>query len=175
MKTSLRNASWEKIMAPMREEEQGLCQTLRRPRFGSSKMRSRRIAHRSAGYNCMCFLFPVELTCGVQCHFQDVKVLYKQLAVSELEQVGVPIGTGLDDILETIRSHWERDVEKNRMEAGALLQIKVRSRTRLLHSALSRRSSSKEEKQETCKGRHAAVSIASDRNVMQIRTITLFT
>ncbi|KAM8759077.1 phakinin isoform 1-T1 [Rhynchonycteris naso] len=55
---------------------------------------------------------------------EDVKALYKQLAVSELEQVGVPIGTGLDDILETIRIHWERDVEKNRMEAGALLQPK---------------------------------------------------
>lgn len=40
--------------------------------------------------------------------------------------MGVPIGTGLDDILETIRIHWERDVEKNRAEAGALLQAKVR-------------------------------------------------
>ncbi|XP_036999956.2 phakinin isoform X3 [Artibeus jamaicensis] len=53
---------------------------------------------------------------------EDVKALYKQLAVSELEQVGVPMGTGLDDILQTIRTHWERDVEKNRMEAGVLLQ-----------------------------------------------------
>ncbi|XP_073739576.1 phakinin isoform X1 [Callorhinus ursinus] len=55
---------------------------------------------------------------------EDVKVLYKQLAGSELEQMGVPIGTGLDDILETIRIHWEKDVEKNRAEAGALLQAK---------------------------------------------------
>ncbi|KAF6312530.1 beaded filament structural protein 2 [Rhinolophus ferrumequinum] len=55
---------------------------------------------------------------------EDVKVLYKQLAVSELEQVDVPIGTSLDDILETIRIHWERDVAKNRVEAGALLQVK---------------------------------------------------
>ncbi|KAF6098668.1 beaded filament structural protein 2 [Phyllostomus discolor] len=55
---------------------------------------------------------------------EDVKALYKQLAVSELEQVGVPMGTGLDDILETIRIHWERDVEKNRMEAGTSLQAK---------------------------------------------------
>ena len=53
-------------------------------------------------------------------------MLYKQLAVSELEQVGVPMGTGLDDILETIRIHWERDVEKNRMEAETSLQSKVR-------------------------------------------------
>ncbi|XP_057353914.1 phakinin isoform X2 [Manis pentadactyla] len=55
---------------------------------------------------------------------EDVKVLYKQLAGSELEQMGVPIGTGLEDILESIRIHWERDVEKNRAEAGALLQTK---------------------------------------------------
>lgn len=56
-------------------------------------------------------------------------MLYKQLAGSELEHLDVPIGTGLDDILETIRIHWERDVEKNRVEAGALLQAKVRGRT----------------------------------------------
>ncbi|ELV10422.1 phakinin [Tupaia chinensis] len=55
---------------------------------------------------------------------EDVKVLYKQLAGSELEQMDVPIGTGLDDILETIRIQWERDVEKKRLEAGALLQAK---------------------------------------------------
>ncbi|KAK2090332.1 Phakinin [Saguinus oedipus] len=55
---------------------------------------------------------------------EDVKVLHKQLAGCELEQVDVPIGTGLDDILETIRIQWERDVEKNRVEAGALLQAK---------------------------------------------------
>lgn len=65
---------------------------------------------------------------------EDVKMLYKQLAGSELEQMNVPIGTGLDDILETIRIHWERDVEKNRVEAGALLQAKVRGRTSILHS-----------------------------------------
>ncbi|KAM9601113.1 phakinin [Trichechus inunguis] len=55
---------------------------------------------------------------------EDVKVLYKQLAGCELEQVDVPIGTGLEHILETIRTYWERDVEKNRVEAGALLQAK---------------------------------------------------
>nr|XP_003420021.1 phakinin [Loxodonta africana] len=55
---------------------------------------------------------------------EDVKLLYKQLAGCELEQVEVPIGTGLDDILETIRTYWERDVEKSRVEAGALLQAK---------------------------------------------------
>ncbi|XP_036189731.1 phakinin [Myotis myotis] len=55
---------------------------------------------------------------------EDVKVLCKQLAVSELEQVDIPLGAGLDDILEAIRIHWERDVEKNWVEAGALLQAK---------------------------------------------------
>ncbi|XP_006883486.1 PREDICTED: phakinin [Elephantulus edwardii] len=55
---------------------------------------------------------------------EDVKALYKQLAGSELEQVDVPIGTGLDNILETIRICWEKDVEKNRLEARALLQAK---------------------------------------------------
>ncbi|XP_037700657.1 phakinin [Choloepus didactylus] len=55
---------------------------------------------------------------------EDVKLLYKQLAGSELEQADAPVGAGLDDILETIRIHWERDVEKNRVEAGALLQAK---------------------------------------------------
>ena len=58
--------------------------------------------------------------------------LHKQLAGSELEQLNVPIGTGLDDILETIRIHWERDVEKNRLQAGALLQAKVRGKTSTL-------------------------------------------
>ncbi|XP_006759843.1 PREDICTED: phakinin [Myotis davidii] len=52
---------------------------------------------------------------------EDVKVLCKQLAVSELEQVDIPLGAGLDDVLEAIRIHWERAVEKNRVEAGALL------------------------------------------------------
>ncbi|XP_062969569.1 phakinin [Cynocephalus volans] len=55
---------------------------------------------------------------------EDVKVLYRQLSGSELEQMDVPIGAGLDDILETIRIQWEKDVEKNRVEAVALLQAK---------------------------------------------------
>ncbi|XP_005406876.1 PREDICTED: phakinin [Chinchilla lanigera] len=55
---------------------------------------------------------------------EDVKVLYKQLGGSELEEMDVLVSTGLDDILEMIRIHWERDVEKNRAETGALLQAK---------------------------------------------------
>ncbi|KAM4705993.1 phakinin isoform 2-T2 [Rhinophrynus dorsalis] len=57
-------------------------------------------------------------------HEEDVKMLYKQLAGSQLEELDAPIGTGLDDILETIRMHWEKDIEKNRSETGALLQAK---------------------------------------------------
>ncbi|XP_006083770.1 phakinin [Myotis lucifugus] len=49
---------------------------------------------------------------------------------SELEQVDVPLGAGLDDVLEAIRIHWERDVEKNRVEAGALLQAKQQAEAR---------------------------------------------
>ncbi|XP_036616389.1 phakinin [Trichosurus vulpecula] len=60
-------------------------------------------------------------------HEEDVKVLYKQLAGSELEGMDAPIGTGLDDILETIRIHWEKDIEKNRAETGALLYAKQHS------------------------------------------------
>ncbi|XP_069504806.1 phakinin [Ambystoma mexicanum] len=58
-------------------------------------------------------------------HEEDVRMLYKQLAGSQLEEVNAPIGTGLDGILETIRIHWEKDIEKNRVETGALLQAKA--------------------------------------------------
>uniref|UniRef100_Q9TSC4 Cytoskeletal protein 49, CP49 (Fragments) n=1 Tax=Bos taurus TaxID=9913 RepID=Q9TSC4_BOVIN len=39
----------------------------------------------------------------LESQIESLKELYKQLAGSELEQLNVPIGTGLDDILETIR------------------------------------------------------------------------
>jgi hypothetical protein len=57
--------------------------------------------------------------------------------------MNVPTGAGLDDILETIRIQWERDVEKNRAEAGTVLQVKVRGRTSIFQSALGRRSQAK--------------------------------
>ncbi|XP_073915896.1 phakinin isoform X2 [Castor canadensis] len=63
---------------------------------------------------------------------EDVKVLYKQLSGSELEQMNVPTGAGLDDILETIRIQWERDVEKNRAEAGTVLQVKQQAEVALV-------------------------------------------
>uniref|UniRef100_A0A8V0YZN1 Beaded filament structural protein 2 n=1 Tax=Gallus gallus TaxID=9031 RepID=A0A8V0YZN1_CHICK len=65
-----------------------------------------------------------ELTLLSKTHEEDVKVLYKQLAGSQLEELDVPLGSGLDNILEKIRIHWERDIEKNRAEAGALLRTK---------------------------------------------------
>uniref|UniRef100_H3AGY7 Beaded filament structural protein 2 n=2 Tax=Latimeria chalumnae TaxID=7897 RepID=H3AGY7_LATCH len=57
-------------------------------------------------------------------HEEDVKVLYKQLAGSQLEEVDTPISTGLDDILEAIRAHWEKDIEKNRAEMDSILYSK---------------------------------------------------
>ncbi|XP_059584761.1 phakinin isoform X2 [Alligator mississippiensis] len=65
-----------------------------------------------------------ELALLSKTHEEDVKVLYKQLAGSHLEELDVPIGTGLDDILEKIRIHWEKDIERNRAETGALLYTK---------------------------------------------------
>ncbi|KFV50652.1 Phakinin, partial [Tyto alba] len=70
-----------------------------------------------------------ELTLLSKNHEEDVKVLYKQLAGSQLEELDVPLGSGLDDILEKIRIHWERDIEKNRVETGALLRTKQQAET----------------------------------------------
>ncbi|XP_010129186.1 PREDICTED: phakinin, partial [Buceros rhinoceros silvestris] len=70
-----------------------------------------------------------ELTLLSKSHEEDVKVLYKQLAGSQLEELDVPVGSGLDDILEKIRIHWERDIEKNRAETGALLRTKQQAET----------------------------------------------
>lgn len=75
--------------------------------------------------------FPWPSFLSLTCIFQDVKVLYKQLAGSHLEELDVPIGTGLDDILEKIRIHWEKDIERNRAETGALLYTKVSGDTSL--------------------------------------------
>lgn len=100
-------------------------------------------------------------------------MLYKQLVRSELEQMGVPTGTGLEDILETIRIHWERDVEKNQAEAGALLQTKVRGSTSTLHSAPCRRRPAKDEKQSVCK-KSAMVSTSLDLKEMQFKMIACF-
>ncbi|KAJ7404555.1 phakinin [Willisornis vidua] len=76
-----------------------------------------------------------ELTLLSKTHEEDVKVLYKQLAGSQLEELDVPMGSGLDDILEKIRIHWERDIEKNRAETGALLRTKKRGLENSLYDA----------------------------------------
>ncbi|OXB65943.1 hypothetical protein ASZ78_002691 [Callipepla squamata] len=76
-----------------------------------------------------------ELTLLSKTHEEDVKVLYKQLAGSQLEELDVPLGSGLDNILEKIRIHWERDIEKNRAEAGALLRTKKRGLENSLYDA----------------------------------------
>ncbi|XP_043922034.1 phakinin [Protopterus annectens] len=62
-----------------------------------------------------------ELEMLSNCHEEDVRTLYNQLAGSQLEDTDVPIGTGLDDILEAIRTHWEKEIERNRTETNALM------------------------------------------------------
>ncbi|KAM7064360.1 phakinin [Molossus nigricans] len=89
---------------------------------------------------------------------EDVKVLFEQLAGSELERVDVPTGAGLDDILETIRIHWERDVEKNRMEAGALLPAKP-------HAEVARGAQTQEEK------RAAALRVELHNTSCQVQSL----
>lgn len=56
---------------------------------------------------------------------QDVKVLYKQLMGSEVDEPEAPIKTSLDEILGDIRSHWEKAIEKNWAETDTYLQDKV--------------------------------------------------
>ncbi|XP_072859609.2 phakinin isoform X1 [Pogona vitticeps] len=70
-----------------------------------------------------------ELTLLSKNHEEDVKMLYKQLAVSSPEELDIPIGIGLDDILEKFRNHWEKDIERNRTETGALLHAKPLTET----------------------------------------------
>ncbi|XP_023648770.1 phakinin [Paramormyrops kingsleyae] len=57
-------------------------------------------------------------------HEEDVKVLYKQLMGSEVDEPEEPIKTSLDEILGDIRSHWEKAIEKNRAETDTYLQDK---------------------------------------------------
>ncbi|XP_048858050.1 phakinin isoform X2 [Brienomyrus brachyistius] len=57
-------------------------------------------------------------------HEEDVKVLYKQLMGSEVDEAKAPIKTSLDEILGDIRSHWEKAIEKNWAETDTYLQDK---------------------------------------------------
>ncbi|KAJ7322570.1 hypothetical protein JRQ81_018857 [Phrynocephalus forsythii] len=70
-----------------------------------------------------------ELTLLSKNHEEDVKMLYKQLAVTSPEELDIPIGIGLDDILEKFRIHWEKDIERNRTETGVLLHTKPLTET----------------------------------------------
>ncbi|XP_066545633.1 phakinin isoform X2 [Amia ocellicauda] len=76
-------------------------------------------------------------------HEDDVKVLYNQLAGSQLDEPYAPIETSLDHILEYIRSHWEKAIERNRAETDAYLEFKSDS----MNAKLSR----DEEEMETLK------------------------
>ncbi|XP_007421801.1 phakinin [Python bivittatus] len=62
-------------------------------------------------------------------HEEDIKILYKQLALSPLEESETPIGTSLDDILKNIQIHWEKNIEQNHAETGILLQAKQSTET----------------------------------------------
>ncbi|XP_039609393.1 phakinin [Polypterus senegalus] len=65
-----------------------------------------------------------ELSVLAKGHEEDVKLLYNQLAGSQLDEQDAPIETSLDHILEYIRSHWEKVVERNRAETDAYLEFK---------------------------------------------------
>ncbi|XP_018613065.2 phakinin [Scleropages formosus] len=65
-----------------------------------------------------------ELRDLVRNHEQDVRVLYNQLAGTEVDEPDAPIETSLDQILGYIRSHWEKAIEKNRAETDAYLEYK---------------------------------------------------
>ncbi|XP_052319125.1 phakinin-like [Oncorhynchus keta] len=62
-----------------------------------------------------------DLACN---HEEDVRLLYKQMAGGEMDELDAPIETNLDQILAYIRSHWERVIEKNRAETDAYLECK---------------------------------------------------
>ncbi|KPP67353.1 phakinin-like [Scleropages formosus] len=68
-----------------------------------------------------------ELRDLVRNHEQDVRVLYNQLAGTEVDEPDAPIETSLDQILGYIRSHWEKAIEKNRAETDAYLEYKAES------------------------------------------------
>lgn len=61
--------------------------------------------------------------------FQDVRVLYQQMAGRDVDEPDAPIETSLNQILAFIRSHWEKVTEKNRAETDCYLDRKVRSLT----------------------------------------------
>ncbi|XP_058612584.1 phakinin isoform X2 [Onychostoma macrolepis] len=59
-----------------------------------------------------------------QNHIEDVRALYKQISGHEVDELDAPTETSLDQILDFIRSHWEKVIEKNRAETDAYLERK---------------------------------------------------
>ncbi|KAK1173637.1 phakinin-like isoform X1 [Acipenser oxyrinchus oxyrinchus] len=78
-------------------------------------------------------------------HEEDVKMLYNQLAGSQLDEPDAPIETSLDHILEYIRAHWEKAIERNRAETDAYLEYKQQS------ESVNVKMSQKEEELESLK------------------------
>ncbi|KAG7273868.1 hypothetical protein CRUP_025929 [Coryphaenoides rupestris] len=59
-----------------------------------------------------------------QKHEEDVKVLYNQMSGLDVDESAAPIQTSLDRILASIRSHWEKVIERNRVETDNYLEFK---------------------------------------------------
>ncbi|CAL8368313.1 unnamed protein product [Boreogadus saida] len=59
-----------------------------------------------------------------QNHEEDVRVLYHQMAGLDVDESEAPIQTNLDQILAYIRSHWEKVIERNRVETDNYLEYK---------------------------------------------------
>ncbi|XP_070582659.1 LOW QUALITY PROTEIN: phakinin [Erythrolamprus reginae] len=62
-------------------------------------------------------------------HEENIKMLYKQLALSPLEESEIPIGISLDDILKRIQIQWEKNIEQNYAETSILLHAKQSTET----------------------------------------------
>ncbi|XP_028833627.1 phakinin isoform X2 [Denticeps clupeoides] len=65
---------------------------------------------------------------------ENIRVLYNQIAGREVDEPDAPVESSLDHILDCIRSHWERVIEKNRTETDSYHECKADS----VNSKLSR-------------------------------------
>ncbi|KAM9321708.1 phakinin [Pholidichthys leucotaenia] len=66
----------------------------------------------------------VELSSLEHNHEQDVCVLYSQMGGRDVDEPDAPIETSLDQILDYIRTHWEKVTERNRTETDSFLDCK---------------------------------------------------
>lgn len=69
-------------------------------------------------------------SCDAVC-LQDVRVLYNQMSGLNVDALVVPLQTSLDRILASIRSHWEKVIERNRAETDNYLEYKVLQTSKL--------------------------------------------